>query len=61
MTSPPDTAVAPTPLVGGDPPAAQHVDDHPFEPRGEWFTTCQHCRLAEAAHQTTTLEQEDRR
>ena len=26
------------------------IDDHPFEPRAQWFTTCRRCGLAEAAH-----------
>ena len=50
-------AAAPT----ADPPAAAPVTDHPFEPRGAWYSPCRHCRLAEAAHRTTTLAQEDRR
>jgi hypothetical protein len=31
------------------------VVDHAFEPRGEWYTLCKHCRLSEAAHAETTL------
>lgn len=30
-------------------------DDHPFEPKGEWWTLCKHCNLAESAHRETTL------
>lgn len=26
------------------------ITDHPFEPRGEWWTRCRRCDLAEAAH-----------
>jgi hypothetical protein len=29
--------------------------DHPFEPRGEWWSLCRHCNLSEAAHSETTL------
>lgn len=35
--------------------APSQVIDHPFEPRGEWYTLCKHCRLAESAHKETTL------
>lgn len=38
--------------------AVQHVASHAFEPIGAWWTRCRHCRLAEAAHQTTTAAQE---
>jgi len=31
------------------------IEDHPFEPRGEWWSLCKHCRLAESAHKETTL------
>jgi hypothetical protein len=31
------------------------ITDHAFEPRGEWYTLCKHCRLSEAAHVETTL------
>lgn len=32
-----------------------NIVDHPFEPRGEWYTLCKHCGLAESAHLHTTL------
>jgi len=32
------------------------ITDHPFEPRGEWWTLCKICSLAEAAHKETTLK-----
>lgn len=32
------------------------ITDHPFEPRGEWWTLCKICSLAEAAHAETTLQ-----
>lgn len=31
------------------------ITDHAFEPRGEWYTLCIHCRRSEAAHAETTL------
>jgi hypothetical protein len=31
------------------------ITDHKFEPMGEWWTRCKHCRLAEAAHAETIL------
>jgi hypothetical protein len=30
------------------------VNDHPFEPKGEWWSLCVHCNLAESAHAETT-------
>jgi hypothetical protein len=35
------------------------ITDHAFEPRGEWYTLCKHCRLSEAAHRETTLTGEE--
>jgi hypothetical protein len=32
------------------------ITDHPFEPKGAWFTLCKHCNLAESAHAETTHE-----
>jgi hypothetical protein len=32
------------------------ITDHPFEPKGAWFTLCKHCNLAESAHSETTRE-----
>jgi hypothetical protein len=34
-------------------PPAQ--DDHEFLPRGEWWSLCEICHLAESAHQKTRL------
>lgn len=31
------------------------VTDHPFEPKGMWYTLCLHCNLAESAHADTTI------
>lgn len=33
-----------------------HVDDHPFEPRGQWWSLCKHCGLAQAAHSSSTID-----
>lgn len=32
------------------------ITDHAFEPRGEWYTLCAYCGLAEAAHAETTVD-----
>lgn len=32
------------------------ISDHPFEPKGEWWSLCRHCNLAESAHKETILE-----
>jgi hypothetical protein len=29
--------------------------DHPFEPKGEWWSLCKHCNLAESTHAETVL------
>lgn len=26
------------------------IDDHPYEPKAQWWTLCKHCNLAESAH-----------
>lgn len=31
------------------------VTDHPFTPKGLWFTLCSKCNLAESAHAETTV------
>lgn len=36
------------------------ISDHAFEPRGEWWSLCKHCPLAEAAHAETTLTHHDK-
>lgn len=41
--------------VGHDEAPAE-IEDHPFEPRGEWYTLCKHCGLAQAAHSETTID-----
>lgn len=35
------------------------ITDHAFEPRGDWYTVCKHCHLAEAAHAETTIDWRD--
>lgn len=35
------------------------ISDHAFEPRGEWYTLCKHCSLAQAAHAETTVNWRD--
>lgn len=34
------------------------VTDHPFRARGEWWTVCDTCGLARAAHATATTHAE---
>lgn len=36
--------------------APSAVMDHPFVPRGAWYTKCRDCGLAEAAHKFTTID-----
>lgn len=40
-------------VVNDDPSA---ITDHAFVPRGEWYTLCESCGLAEAAHFTSTID-----
>lgn len=35
------------------------VTDHPFEPRGEWWSLCKYCGLAMPAHAETTVNPDD--
>lgn len=35
------------------------ISDHPFEPRGEWWSLCRHCGLAMPAHAETTVDAKD--
>jgi hypothetical protein len=32
------------------------ISDHAFTPRGEWWTLCKFCGLAQAAHSDTTID-----
>lgn len=36
--------------------APPEIDDHPFEPRGEWWSLCKHCSLAQAAHSSSAID-----
>jgi hypothetical protein len=36
--------------------APSQVNDHPFEPRGEWWSLCKHCGLARASHSSSTID-----
>lgn len=36
--------------------ASPGVGDHPFDPRGEWWSLCKHCGLARVAHKTSTID-----
>jgi hypothetical protein len=29
--------------------------DHPFKPKGEWWSLCVECNLAESTHKETTI------
>jgi hypothetical protein len=59
MATAPDTkeTTAPSPaprqVVAHDTSPAI-ISDHPFEPRGEWWSLCKHCGLAQPAHNETT-------
>lgn len=33
------------------------VDDHPFEPRGAWWSLCKTCGLARAAHSSSVIDE----
>lgn len=37
--------------------APPSVGDHPFEPRGKWWTLCKVCGLARAAHSSSTIDE----
>lgn len=39
--------------------APSGIDDHPYEPRGAWWSLCKHCGFAQAAHKETTLDPRD--
>lgn len=53
--APAPSAKAERPKVVGHDETPSQITDHAFEPRGEWYTLCKHCRLAESAHAETTL------
>jgi hypothetical protein len=31
------------------------ISDHRFEPKGEWWTLCKRCNLAQSSHKETVL------
>lgn len=37
-----------------------HITDHPFKPKGAWWSLCEVCNLGEPAHAETTLLPKDR-
>lgn len=36
--------------------APSQVNNHPFEPRGAWWSLCKTCGLARAAHSSSTID-----
>lgn len=32
------------------------ITDHKFSPKGDWFSLCRYCNLAESAHEATELQ-----
>lgn len=36
--------------------APPEVGDHPFEPRGKWWSLCKVCGLARASHSSSTID-----
>lgn len=46
-----DQAKRPQPAAHDESPSV--ITSHPFEPKGEWWTLCKHCNLAESAHKET--------
>lgn len=51
----PDTTTPKRPESAAHDEAPSIITTHPFEPRGEWWTLCKHCNLAESAHMETTV------
>lgn len=54
MTFETEETKRPKPVAYDEAPSI--VSDHPFEPKGEWWTLCGYmgCNLAESAHSETT-------
>ena len=46
------TPQRPDPVAHDETPSI--IISHAFEARGEWWTLCKHCHLAESAHLETT-------
>lgn len=36
--------------------APSNITDHPFTPKGLWYTLCSRCNFSEAAHAETTQD-----
>jgi hypothetical protein len=32
------------------------ITNHPFDPKGEWWSLCKHCNCAESAHLETMVK-----
>jgi hypothetical protein len=56
MTMTLDISKSPRPKEVTHDETPSQIVDHPFEPRGEWYTLCKHCHLAESAHRDTTIK-----
>jgi hypothetical protein len=41
------------PVAHDEAPSA--ITDHPFVPKGQWWSLCVHCGLAQAAHTSSTI------
>jgi hypothetical protein len=52
MTSEQTKPPRPQPVAHDEAPSG--VTDHPFTPKGEWYSLCEICNLAESAHAETT-------
>lgn len=35
------------------------INDHAFEPRGQWWSLCKYCGLAQAAHSESTINTQE--
>jgi len=55
MMAPDTTRSRPKDVAHDETPSI--IDDHPFEPKGEWWSLCGYpdCNLAESAHKETKL------
>ena len=51
----PDTTKPPRPVEVGHDEAPSIIDTHPFQPKGDWWSLCEECNLAESAHKETSL------
>lgn len=39
--------------------APAEIEDHAFVPRGQWWSLCKICGLAQAAHSSTTIDTQE--